>query len=203
MPRKEDVSSMSTGAALYPNWFVKRETKPIGPAVPRPYRTPREGADGGLMLEQELGADSVFNPLHPASQSSLGAAGPRMPPHYSETPAYIPPLDLARVGILPKMSPITDQENALLNLTLGSPVTHTTPPGLGQGQGRSERSSCSGSPMSLGSLALTSSLTLTLKVRTHLATPLMFSGREEPSRNSDEEEEEMDVTEDDAEGTED
>ena len=83
---------------------------------------------------------SIFNPLKPDSQSSqpdtqgcsasdstLGAEGPRMPLHYSKAPAMIPPFDLAWVGILPKMSPITDQENELLNFTLGSPITHTTP----------------------------------------------------------------------------
>ena len=46
---------------------------------------------------------------------------------------------------------------------------------------------------------MTSSLALALKVHTCLAMPSMFSGREEPSRNSDKEEEEMDTTEDDVE----
>ena len=76
------------------------------------------------------------------------------PAHYSETPTYIPQFDIAKVGMLPKMSPITDQENALLNLTPGSPVTRAAPPGLSRGQGGSERSSCSGSHMSLGSPAV-------------------------------------------------
>ena len=75
-------------------------------------------------------------------------------PHYSETLTHIPLLDIAKVGMLPKMSPITDQENALLNIAPGSPVTGAAPPGLDQGQGGSGRSSCSDSPMSLGSLAL-------------------------------------------------
>ena len=43
-----------------------------------------------------------------------------------------------------------------------------------------------------------SSLALALKVHTHPATPLVFRGREEPSGNSDEEEEEMDTVEADA-----
>ena len=72
-------------------------------------------------------------------------------PHYSETPTTIPPFDIAKVGVLPRMSPITDQENALLNITPGSPIRHAAPPGLDRGQGRSGRSSCSDSPMSLGS----------------------------------------------------
>ena len=42
---------------------------------------------------------------------------------------------------------------------------------------------------------MTSSLALALKVRTHPPMPLVFGGREEPSGNSDEEEEEMDAAE--------
>ena len=124
--------------------------------------------------------------------------GPKTPPPYSEAPAYVPPLDLVWVGILPKMSPVTDQENTLLNLAPGSPVTRATRPGLGRGQRKSERSSCSGSPISLGSPAVTLSLALALKVHAHPPTPLVFGGGEEPSGDSDEEEEEMDATEADA-----
>ena len=82
---------------------------------------PKEDAGDGLMLEEELDATPVFDPLKPDSQSSqldtqgssasdstLGAEGPRMPLHYSEVPAMIPSFDLAQVGVLPKMSPITD-----------------------------------------------------------------------------------------------
>ena len=156
----------------------------------------------------------MFDLLQPASQSgqpdpqhcsmpdtTLGVEGPKTLPHYSETPASIPPFDLAQVGILPKMSPVTDQENALLNLAPGSPVTHAAPPGLGQGRSRSERSSCSGSPMSLGSPAGTMSFALALKVHTRPVTPAMFSSREELPRDGDEEE--MDAAEDDAEEKED
>ena len=120
-----------------------------------------------------------------------------MPPHYSEAPAVIPPFDLAWVGILPTMSPITDQENELLNLAPGSPITRTTPPGLNQGRSRSERSSFSGSPMSLGSPAGTASLALALKVHTRPVTPVIFSSRREPPAHDVEEE--MDTAEDDAE----
>ena len=77
-------------------------------------------------LEEELDASSVFDPL----QSSQGADGPRTPPHYSEILTHIPQFDIAKVGVLPRMSPITDQENALLNIAPGSPVTCATPPGL-------------------------------------------------------------------------
>ena len=85
------------------------------------YWAPKEDASDGLMLKEELDAASVFDPLKPDSQSSqpdtqgcsasdstLGAEGPRTLPHYSEVPTVIPCFDLAKVGILPKMSPVTD-----------------------------------------------------------------------------------------------
>ena len=124
-PTKVDMSSTNTGVPLYPNWIVRNKTKPAGHDAPRPYRVPKEDAGDGLTLEEELDAASVFDPLKPDSQSSqpdtqgrsasdstLGAEGPRTPPHYRESPAVIPPFDLARAGILPKMSPVTDRERA-------------------------------------------------------------------------------------------
>ena len=120
-PTKMDVSSTNAGVPLYPNWIMRDKTKPTGCDAPRPYRAPKEDASDGLMLEEELDAASVFNPLKPDSQSSqpdtqgcsasdstLRAEGPRTPPHYSKVPAVIPSFDLARVGVLPKMSPIMD-----------------------------------------------------------------------------------------------
>ena len=154
---------------------------------------PREDTGRCLTLEEELDASSVFDPL----QSSQGAEGPQTLPHYSETPIFIPQFDIAKVGVLPKMSPIMEQENALLNLTPGSPVTCAAPPGLGRGKGGSGHSSCSGSPMSLGSPAVGSSLALAIKARTHLGTPSTFGGREELPRGAVEEEEEMDAVEND------
>ena len=192
-PRKDGVSSTSMSATLYPDWVLSRAGKQTSPDMPQLYRMPREDAGGCLTLEEELDASSVFDPL----QSSQGAEGPQMPPHYSETPTYIPQFDIAKVGVLPKMSPITDQENALLNLTPGSPVTRTTPPGLGRGKGRSGHSLCSGSPMSLGSPAVGSSLALAIKARTRPGTPSMFGGQEGLPRCAIEEEEEMDATEND------
>ena len=136
----------------------------------------------------------MFDPL----RSSQGAEGPQTPPHYSETPTYIPQFDIAKVGVLPKMSPITDQENALLNLAPGSPVMHAAPPGLGRGKGGSGHSSCSGSPMSLGSPAVGSSLALAIKACTHPGTATMFGRWEELPRGAvEEEEEEMDAAEND------
>ena len=118
---KVDVTSTSTGATLYPDWIMRSKIKPIGHDAPRSYWTPREDAGGGLTLEEELDAASMFDPLQLASQSNqmdpqhcstpdttLGAEGPRTPLHYSETPASILPFNLAQVGILPKMSPVTD-----------------------------------------------------------------------------------------------
>ena len=197
---KVDVSSTNAGVPLYPNWTMRNKTKPAGRDAPRPYQAPKEDAGDGLMLEEELDAASVFDPLKPDSQSSqldtqgcsasdstLGVEGLSTLLHYSKAPAMIQPFDLAQLGILPKMSPIMDRENELLNLAPGSPITHTTPPGLNQGHSRSEHSSYSGSPMLLGSPAGTASLALALKVRTHR--------REPPAHNV---KEEMDATEDDA-----
>ena len=159
--------------------------------MPQPYRTPREDTGGCLTLEEELDASSMFDPL----QSSQGAEGPQTPPHYSETPTYIPQFDIAKVGVLPKMSPITDQENALLNLAPGSPLTHAAPPELGRGKDGSGHSSCSGSPMSLGSPAVGSSLALAIKAPPRPGTPLTFGRWEELPRGAIEEEEEMDAVE--------
>ena len=125
-PRKDGVSSTSMSTTLYPDWVLSRAGKRTSPDTPQPYRMPREGASRCLTLEEELDASSVFDPL----QSSQGAEGPRTPPHYSETPTSIPQFDIAKVGMLPRMSPITDQENALLNITPGSPVRHAASPGL-------------------------------------------------------------------------
>ena len=157
--------------------------------MPQPYQMPREGAGGCLTLEEEMDASSVFHPL----QSSQGAEGPQTPPHYSETPTTILPFNIAKVGVLPRMLPITDQENALLNIAPGSPVRRATPPGLDRGQGRSGRSSCSDSPMSLGSPVPRSSLALALKGCTQPVTPSMFCGWEGLPRSTIEEEDEMDT----------
>ena len=129
-PTTADATSTSTGAALYPDWIMRSKTKPMGHDMPWQYWMPKEDAGGGLTLEEELDAASVFDPLQLALQSSK-PEGPRTPLHYSNMPATIPPFNLAQVGILPKMSPMTDLENALLNLAQGSPVMHTDPPGLG------------------------------------------------------------------------
>ena len=190
MPRKEGVSSTSMSTTLYPDWVLSRAGKRSSPDMPQPYRMPRKGAGERLILEEELDASSIFDPL----QLSQGAEGPRTLPHYSETLTTIPPFDIAKVGVLPRMLPITDQENALLNVAPGSPVRHTTPPGLDRGQGGSGCSSCSDSPMLLGSPVPRPSLALALKVRTWPVTPSTFSGWEGLPRSTvEEEDEEMDT----------
>ena len=113
MPRKDGMSSTSMSATLYPDWVLSRAGRRTSPNTPQEYRMPREDAGGCLTLEEEMDASSMFDPL----QSSQGAEGPQMLPHYSKTPIYIPQFDIAKVGMLPKMLPITDQENALLNIT--------------------------------------------------------------------------------------
>ena len=179
---------MST--TLYPDWVLSGAGKRSSPDTPQLYRRPREGTSGRLTLEEELDASSVFDPL----QSSQGAEGPRTLPHYSETPTTIPPFNIAKVGMLPRMSPITDQENALLNVTPGSPGRHAALPGLDRGQGGSGHSSCSDSPMSLGSPVPGSTLALALKVRTQPVTPSTFGRREGLPRSTvEEEDEEMDT----------
>ena len=206
MPTKVDVSSTNAGVTLYPNWIVRNKTKPTGRDAPRCYWAPKEDASEDLTLEEELDTASMVSPLRlhqpdsqhcPTPNSTLGAEGLRTPPHYSEMPAIIPPFDLAQVGILPKMLPLMDRENELLNLVPGSPITCTTPPGLSQGRSRSERSSYSESPMSLGSNAGMASLALALRVRTHPAMPVIFSSRRQPP--ADDDKEEMDAAGDDAE----
>ena len=210
-PMNPDAAFVRPGTALYPNWVLKPETKPKGHDVPRPYWMPWEGIGKDLMIEEELDADSVFDPLQPASQSSqpldsqhsstpdttTGVAGPKRPPHFSEMPASILPFDLVLLGMPAPMSPMTDGENTLLNLALGSPVRHTAPPGLGRGQRGLGQSSCSNSPMSLGSPAVTSSLATALKVRARPAMPALFDNKEETSEESSDKDE-MDATDDDA-----
>ena len=191
MPRKDDMSSTSMSTTLYPDWVLSRAGKHSSPDTPQPYRMPREGAGRRLSLEEELDASSVFDPL----QSSQGAEGPRTPPHYSEILTTIQRFDIAKVGMLPRMPPIMDQENALLNVAPGSPVRRAAPPELDRGQGGSGPSSCSDSPMSLGSPAPRSSLGLALKVRTQPVTPRTFDGWEGLPRSTvEEDEEEMDAT---------
>ena len=80
----------------------------------------------------------------PSSQSQDGlspgleVAGPKTPPHFSEGPVTIPPFDMSMLDIpnkSPALSPVTDHENALLNLAPGSPVKNVALTGVAEDQG--------------------------------------------------------------------
>ena len=212
MPMNPDVAPLSSQADLYPNWVQAPVTKPQGCNQPRPYRTPRQEADRDFMLEEELDTKSVFDPLFGlGSQSSqplgsqsiaspdttTGAAGPKILPHFSKTSPTIPPFDLALLGLPAPMSPLTAGENTLLNLALGLPVKSSALPGIGLGATVSGRSSCSDSPISLGSPAVTSSLALALKVCAHVPMPALLDDAKTDSSEdcSSSDEEDMDATE--------
>ena len=211
MPTSSDAASTRLETPLCPNWVQKQETKPRGSDLPRPYKTHKEDANRGLTLEEELDANSVFDPLVSGSQSSqpwdsqpsstpdttTEAAGPKTPPHFCEASATIPPFDLTLLGMPAPMSPMMEGENALLNLVLGSPVKSSVPPVIDRGARGSGWSSCSDSPMSLGSPAISSSLAIALKVHARAVTPALFDTREELSEESNDEEE-MDATDDSA-----
>ena len=74
------------------------------------YQAPREDAARTLTLSEELDEASVLDPLQSSqldAADSSGTEGPKTPPHYSEASLTVPPFDLAQLGILPKMSPVT------------------------------------------------------------------------------------------------
>ena len=205
-PMNPDTAPVRSQATLYPNWVQARVTKPQGSDPPRLYQTPRQDVDQDFTLEEELGANSVFDPLALGSQSSqplgsqpslspdttTGAAGPKTLPHFSETSPTIPPFNLALIGLSAPMSTLTVGQNALLSLAPGSPVKSSAPPGIGHGVRGSGLSSWSDSPMSMGSPAITSSLALALKVHAQAPMPALLdaekeSSSEESSESSDEE----------------
>ena len=210
MPTNLDVAPLSSQAALYPNWVWAPVTKPQISDQPRPYRMPRQEADRNFTLEEELDAKSMFNPLlglsfqssqpldsqpNASTDTTMGVAGPKTPPHFSETLPTIPPFDVALLGLPAPMSPVTVGENALLNLALGSPIKSLVPPGIGRGARVSGWSSCSDSPMSLGSPAVTSSLALALKVHARAPTPALLDARTDSSEDTSDEED-MDAVDD-------
>ena len=120
-------------------------------------------------------------------------AGPKTPPHFSEASPTIPPFDLTLIGLPAPMSPMTVGENALLNLALGSPIKEFGATRDWLWSKGVRRSSCSDSPMSMGSPAVTSSLALALKVHTQMPTPVLLDARKESSEESSDEED-MDAT---------
>ena len=147
-PVRTDMCLAGMESSLYLNGTWKEDTKPKGMDKARPYRMPKEEAKDKLTLEEELDAKSVFDPLAPSSQSSEApssqprdelspgsdAAGPNTLPHYCEGPITIAPFDVSVLGIPNKstaLSPVTDHENALLNLAPGSPVKNVGLTGVG------------------------------------------------------------------------
>ena len=145
----------------------------------------------GSQSSQPLGSQSSTSP-----DITTGAAGPKTPPHFSDTLPTIPPFDLALLGLPAPMSPVTVGESALLGLAPGLPVKSSVPPGIGHGARLLGRSSCSDSPMSLGSPAVTSSLALALKVRACVPTPALLDDAKTDSSSEDSsssDEEDMDA----------
>ena len=147
-----------------------------------------------ISLEEELNAKSVFDLLAPSSQSSEApssepcdrtipgsdVAGPKTPPHFSETPVSIPPFDMSILDIPKKstaLSPVMDHENALLNLAPGSPVKGVGPSRISRVSRGSGHSSGAGSPMSIGSPAGTS-LGVVLRIRARAHTAAQFEDRQ-------------------------
>ena len=210
MPRNLDIASSLSEVDLYPNWVWAPVTKPRGSDQPRLYRMPRQETDQVCTLEEELDAKSMFNPLFGlgsqssqllSSQSSAspdtttGAAGPQIPPHFSDTSPTIPPFNLALLGLPAPMSPVTSGENVLLGLAPGLPVKSSVLPGIGRGARVSGWSSCSDSPMLLGSPAVTSSLALALKVCAHVLMPSLLNDAktDSSSEDSSSDEEDMDT----------
>ena len=145
----------------------------------------------GSQSSQPLGSQSSTSP-----DTTMGAAGPKTLPHFSESLPTIPAFDLALHGLPAPMSPIMAGENALLGLAPGSPVKSSAPPGIGHGARVLGWSSCSDSPMSLGSPAVTSSLTLALKVHACAPMPALLDDAKTDSSSEDSsssDEEDMDA----------
>ena len=128
-----------------------------------------------------------------APDTTTEVAGPKTPPHFCEVPVSILPFDLALIGMPAVMSPITEGENALLNLALGSPVNNLVAARIGHGTRGSGQSSCSDSPMSLGSPAISLSIGMALRIQARAVTLVLFES-EESSAEEEGHEEEMDAT---------
>ena len=145
----------------------------------------------GSQSNQLMGSQSSASP-----DTTTGAAGSKTLPHFSNTLPTIPPFDMALLGLPALMSPVTVRENVLLGLAPRLPIKSSVLPGIGHGARLLGRSSCSDSPMSLGSPAVTSSLALALKVRAHALTPALLDNAKTDSSSEDtssSDEEDMDV----------
>ena len=185
MPVWMDVCPAGMEGSLYPNWQWMQHTKPKGADKASTYKMPKDEAmKEKITLEEELNAKSIFNPLVPSSQSSEASpgsnvAGPKTPPHFSETPISIPPFDVSILDIPNKsaaLSPVMDHENALLNLAPGLPVKGMGPSRIGRVSRGSGHSSGTSSPMSIG-LPADTSLGVALRIRARAPTPTQFEDR--------------------------
>ena len=69
MPARMDLIPTGMESSLYQNWWCMRDTKPKNIEKASPYKMPKEEAEEKLSLEDELDADSVFDP--PVIQFSI------------------------------------------------------------------------------------------------------------------------------------
>ena len=114
MPTRMDLIPAGLENTLYMKWKHKPDTKLKGSDKAKPYKMQKEeDTEEQHMLEEELDAKSVFDPLAsssklsqaPSLQSSLGlspgaeAAGPKTLPHFCEGPVTVPPFDLSLLGM--------------------------------------------------------------------------------------------------------
>ena len=82
-PMKADMTSTSTGAALYPDWIMRSKTKPIGHDTPRQYRTPKEDTGGASRWRRNwmrLPCSTPCNWLHSQANRTPSTALHQIPP---------------------------------------------------------------------------------------------------------------------------
>ena len=119
-------------------------------------------------------------------------AGPKTLPHFCKAPVSIPPFDLPLIGMPAEMSPVMEGENTLLNLALLSPMKNMASAEISRGARALVWSSCSDSPISLGSPAVSSSIGIALRICARPVTPVLFDHRES-SKGKNNHKEEMDA----------
>ena len=119
-----------------------------------------------------------------ALDTRVEAAAPKTLLHFFEAPVSVPPFNLSLLGVPTQMSPVTERKNALLSLAPGSSMKNVVLPGTCQGARGSGQSSCSDSPMSLGSPAI-SSVGIALRICAWVAMPALFDSKEGSSDDSE------------------
>ena len=127
-PRPLDKACVQWAWRVHCTQTGRQDTKPSKTDRARPYKMPKDEKVEKLSLEEELDADSVFDPLAPSSQSSTApdsqqeSAGPKTPLHFSEGPMTIPPFYLSLLNMPAKdtaLSPVPEQDATLLGLAPG------------------------------------------------------------------------------------